>query len=110
MIMDRAIQVTDFSILCGYRNEQEQEEAFDKGNSKKHYPDSKHNQNPSIAVDLAPYPIDWENRDRFIFLAGVIFAIAQQLEIEIRFGGNWSMSLLFEKQKFDDLVHFELVL
>ncbi|KKK64530.1 hypothetical protein LCGC14_2983240 [marine sediment metagenome] len=109
-ILDRAIQVTDFSILCGYRNEQEQEEAFVKGNSKRHYPDSKHNQNPSIAVDLVPYPIDWENRDRFIFLAGVIFTIAQQLEIKIRFGGNWSMSLLFEKQKFDDLVHFELVL
>lgn len=109
LILNETIKIYDFSIICGYRNEVEQNAAFNERKSKLCWPDSKHNSLPSIAVDLAPYPIDWENRDRFIFLAGIVYCVSQQLGIEIRFGGNWSMSWQFEDQKFDDLVHFELV-
>jgi hypothetical protein len=109
LILNEAIKVYDFSIICGHRNEAGQNTAFNEKKSKLRWPDSKHNSLPSIAVDIAPYPIDWNNRDRFIFLAGIIYCISQQLGIEIRFGGNWSMDWQFEKQKFDDLVHFELV-
>lgn len=108
-ILNEAIKIYDFAIICGHRNEEDQNKAFKEGNSRLKWPQSKHNQNPSIAVDIAPYPIDWENRDRFIFLAGIIYCISLQLGVEIRFGGNWSMSWQFEKQKFNDLVHFELV-
>jgi peptidoglycan L-alanyl-D-glutamate endopeptidase CwlK len=87
-----------------------QEQAFKNKTSTKHWPDSNHNVSPSNAVDICPWPIDWNNRDRFIFLAGVMFTIAKQLDIKIRWGGNWSMSWQFEKQKFNDLAHFELVL
>ena len=109
LILNEVIKIYDFSIICGHRNEAEQNEAFNSGHSKLKYPDSKHNNLPSTAVDLAPYPIDWDNRDRFVFLAGIIYSVSQQLGIAIRFGGNWSVSWQFEKQKFDDLVHFELV-
>lgn len=109
LILIEAIKIIDFSVICGHRNKTNQNKAFTEGRSKLIYPNSKHNSLPSTAVDLAPYPIDWNNRDRFIFLAGIIYCISQQLGIEIRFGGNWSMSWQFEKQKFDDLVHFELV-
>ena len=109
LILNEAIKIYDFSVICGHRNEEDQNKAFQEGNSRLKWPQSKHNSQPSIAVDIAPYPIDWKNRDRFIFLAGIIYCISQQLGIEIRFGGNWSMSWQFENQKFDDLVHFELV-
>ena len=109
LILIEAIKIIDFSVICGHRNKTNQNKAFTEGRSKLIYPNSKHNSLPSTAVDLAPYPIDWNNRDRFIFLAGIIYCISQQLGIEIRFGGNWSMSWQFEDQKFDDLVHFELV-
>ena len=48
----------DHSILCGYRSEEKQNKAFGLGNSKLEYPDSKHNQLPSLAIDIAPYPRD----------------------------------------------------
>ena len=109
LILNKSIKVYDFSIICGHRNKTDQNKAFTEGRSKLIYPNSKHNSLPSTAVDICPYPIDWENRDRFIFLAGIIYYVSRQLGIEIRFGGNWSMSWQFENQKFDDLVHFELV-
>jgi len=110
-ILKEAIKYIDFTIICGHRNKENQNKAYKEHASTKQWPDSKHNQNPSIAVDIAPYPIDWENRDRFIFLAGIIYHIAQQQHTKIRFGGNWSTSWQFEEQKdiLDDLVHFELV-
>ena len=55
------IKFFDCTILEGYRNEADQESAFAKGNSKLHYPHGKHNANPSMAVDVTPYPIDFNN-------------------------------------------------
>lgn len=80
----------DCSILCGHRGEDEQNKAFYDGNSKVQYPDSKHNSLPSMAVDVAPYPIDWQNVERFYHFAGYVQCIADQLGIEIEWGGNWT--------------------
>ena len=55
------IKSFDCTILEGYRNEQDQEKAFKEGNSKLHWPNGKHNSSPSRAVDVSPYPIDWNN-------------------------------------------------
>lgn len=48
--------VSDLAVLCGYRGEKEQNEAFAKGASKLQWPHSKHNHLPAFAVDLAPLP------------------------------------------------------
>lgn len=114
MIMDEAIQVMDFTIVCGFRNKRAQEKAFNEGKSGKHWPNSKHNQNPSIAVDIAPYDpklrnIDWNNRDRFILLAGIIKGVAHKLRIAIRWGGDWDSDTFMRDQKFIDMPHIELV-
>ena len=42
-----------------------QEAAYKAGRSFSQYPQSAHNWLPSHAVDLAPYPIDWDNLARF---------------------------------------------
>jgi hypothetical protein len=58
--MTRTLDVSpiDFKILCGHREEKEQNEAFNKGNSKLKWPQSKHNSLPSLAVDIAPFPVN----------------------------------------------------
>lgn len=101
LILNEAIKYVDFSILCGFRDEEEQNKAFNGGYSKLKFPKSKHNKLPSLAVDVAPYPIDWNDAKRFYFLSGTIMVVAQQLEIKLIWGGHW--------QSFKDLPHFELV-
>lgn len=59
-VLDIAIQIVDFTILCGARYEKEQHDAFVDGRSKVDWPNSKHNPKPenfnlSEAVDVAPY-------------------------------------------------------
>lgn len=100
-ICQEAIKEYDFSVLCGHRGEKEQNQAFKEGRSKLSYPKSKHNVTPSKAVDIAPYPIDWNNIDRFIELSVIIKRIASENNIKIRWGGNF--------KNFKDYPHFELV-
>lgn len=105
----------DCTILEGYRNEADQEVAFNHGNTQLHYPHGKHNKQPSMAVDVAPYPLDWKNIKRFYWFAGYVMGIAERLKQEgkmtysIRFGGDWDRDKDINDQTFNDLVHFELV-
>ena len=109
----------DCSVICGHRNEADQEKAFDSGHSKVHFPHGKHNSNPSIAIDVAPYPIDWNDMDRFYWFAGWVLAKAEilrnvgEISHKIRWGGNWNGikkgRIDFKANKFDDLPHFELI-
>ena len=99
-VLREAILVTDFSIICGHRGEDEQEAAYASGHSHLHWPMSRHNATPSLAVDLVPWPIDWQNIKRFYFLAGVLFACAHKLGIKLAWGGNW--------KSLKDFPHFEL--
>lgn len=110
-IFNEVIKHFDCSVLEGYRARQQQDYLFCLGKSKLKFPNSKHNTKPSMAVDVVPYPIDWQDRDCFHFFAGFVFAVATKLDIKIRWGGNWAMDLDvgFKENRFDDLCHFELV-
>lgn len=109
-IFFEVIKGYDCSILCGFRDEAAQNEAFHTGRSKKQWPNSKHNGTPSLAVDVAPYPIDWDDERRFYHFAGYVKGIADQLGISIRWGGDWDGDNDLNDQHFFDLVHFELEL
>lgn len=52
------------------------------------------------AVDLAPYPIDWKNIDRFKVLGALMLSASFQESVKIAWGGNWERS--------KDWPHFEL--
>jgi len=113
-IMDEAIKVMDFSIVCGFRGEEAQNEAFADGKSTKQWPNSKHNQEPSIAVDVAPWnpdlgDIDWDNIDAFILLAGIIKGIAHCQGISVRWGGDFNDNNNMDDENFVDMPHIELV-
>ena len=100
-ILNEAILYTDFSVIWGFRGEESQNKAYNEGHSRLTWPESKHNQIPSTAVDLAPYPINWADVQAFAYLAGVVMTIAAQKQTPVIWGGNWT--------KLKDLGHFELV-
>ncbi len=103
------IELVDITIVCGERGEKAQEAAFKGGFSKVKFPNSRHNSSPSLAVDWAPYPIDWQDRDRFLYVAGIIFGIAREMGIDnIRNGADWRRDGRAKGNHFDDLGHTEL--
>lgn len=107
-IVDEAIKHFDFTITDGHRGEKEQNEAYAKGLSKLKFPNSKHNSKPSRAMDLAPYPIDYKDVERFVYLAGWIMAIAALKGIKLRSGLDWNRNTITRDEKFRDAPHFEL--
>lgn len=66
---------------------------------------------PSMALDLAPYPIDW-NSDLWMrkayFMQGMIRVIAEQEGIAIIQGVDWDMDSVFRDQTFHDAPHLQL--
>ncbi len=108
-VMRSVIAQADFAILEGHRGQKRQNAAFESGKSKLVFPHSNHNCNPSNAIDIAPYPIDWNNRERFAYLAGLVLATAKQMQIPLRWGGDWNRDGDLLDNNFDDLVHFELI-
>lgn len=107
LILDEAIKIMDFAITTGHRNKVDQDEAFAKKVSKKKFPESKHNVYPSHAVDIHPYPIDYEDLSRYYYLAGIMKGIALSKGVKIRWGGDWDSDNDFKDQFFNDLGHFE---
>lgn len=99
----------DCSVLQGYRGEAEQEAYFRTGRSKTRWPYSKHNHKPSKAADVAPYPIDLNDREYHVLFAGYVLGIAATMGIRLRWGGDWNMNDKTKDNSFDDLVHFELL-
>ena len=94
----------DLYVICGHRNEEEQNEAFKNKESKLRWPRSKHNSMPSKAVDLAileaDKSIDWNDIKKWQRLVNVVKKHSQKLGIPIECGGEWRMR---------DYPHFQLV-
>lgn len=108
-IFNHVIEHYDCTIIEGHRSTQRQDELLRTGASKVKGGKSKHNKSPSLAVDVSPYPIFWEQRDRFILFGGYVKAVADIFKIKIRWGGDWDGDKDLNDQTFNDLVHFELV-
>ena len=130
-VLHVVIEYYDFTVLVGYRSPERQKILYDAGRSK--VQTSKHNENPSLAVDIAPWPIRWADfpygsleqiqsiedlrrdceawaRDlgRFYFLAGRIMTLAESQGVKLRWGGDWDGDGDFRDQTLQDLVHFEI--
>jgi peptidoglycan L-alanyl-D-glutamate endopeptidase CwlK len=98
-IAHEAIKRVDFTVLCGHRGEEEQHAAFAAKTSQLDWPRSRHNSYPAEAVDLAPVPLDWNDKESFRALATYIKEVAAELGVPLTWGGDWGW----------DLPHFELV-
>jgi hypothetical protein len=109
LIFNEVIKTVDCSVLEGHRDQARQDKFYEEGKSKVKYPDGRHNRLPSRAVDCVPYPIDWNDRERFTLFAGYVLGVADQLGIYIRWGGDWDKDWYVHDNKFDDFPHFELL-
>lgn len=110
-LCDWVIQHTpiDVAIIHGWRSQAEQDEAVATGNSGTPWPTSKHNHEPSLAIDFAPWPVDWKDTHSFAVVAGVFFAGASALDIPIRWGGDWDGDGSTRDQSLMDWGHIELL-
>jgi len=110
-LFEKVVELVDISIICGERNKSAQDEAFATGHSGVQFPNSRHNKAPSMAVDWAPYPIDWEDRDRFLYVSGIIYGVASAMEppiTNLRNGADWRRDGRAHGNKFEDLGHTEI--
>lgn len=102
-IAHEAINEMDFTVICGRRGEDEQNAAFDTGHSKLRYPNSRHNSNPSEAMDLAPIKngtIDWNDIQSFHTLWQIIKRIGNENKTPMEWGGEF--------KTLRDYDHFQL--
>lgn len=112
-ILDDVVAIYDITIppLGGLRTIAQQQALFDMKKSKTM--NSKHlmqDDGYSHAVDCIPYPVNWNDRDRFYYMIGLIKMAAEKRGIKIRQGHDWDSDGDFSDQTFNDLPHFEIVL
>ena len=107
-LSNEVIKYVDCSVLEGHRSKERQNKLYDEGKTKVRYPNGRHNADPSLAVDVTPYPVDWEDRERQTLFAGFVLGIARGLGIRLRWGGDGDMDFDVQDNKFDDFPHFEL--
>ena len=97
-VVERAIEITevDFSVIEGIRSLDRQKKLLKDGKSTTL--NSRHI--TGHAVDMVPYPVDWEDLERFEQMAEAMKTAADELDISIVWGGDW--------KSFYDAPHFEL--
>jgi len=107
-IFNEVIKHVDCSILEGHRSKDRQNKLYEEEKTKVKYPDGRHNRQPSSAVDVTPYPVDWKDRERQTLFAGFVIGVASQMGINLRWGGDWDQDFQVVDNRFDDFPHFEL--
>ena len=107
-LFNEVIKHVDCSILEGHREKDRQNKLYEEGKTKVKYPNGRHNRQPSSAVDVTPYPVDWEDRERQTLFAGFVIGVASQMGINLRWGGDWDQDFQVVDNRFDDFPHFEL--
>jgi len=108
-VLNELIKVMDVTIIEGVRSAKTQNKYFKDGKSKLDGINKKSNHQLGKAVDLAPYPINWKESNRFYYMGGMIRGIAKQLNLKIRWGGDWDSDGETKDQTFIDLVHIEIL-
>ena len=103
-VANELIKLMDVTVIEGLRSQERQNELVAQGKSKTKF--GKHVDGK--ALDLAPYPIDWEDRERFHYMGGLIRGIGHSLSVKIRWGGDWDSDGEIKDNSFDDLVHIEI--
>lgn len=106
-VFERAADFWDIAIIEGHRSSRRQSSLFMAGKTKVRR--SKHNEDPSLAVDAAPHPIDWDDTERFYRFGWGVVGLGASMGIKLRWGGDWDGDGDTSDQSFNDLVHFEVV-
>lgn len=119
-VANAAIEIVDFAVTEGYRDQATQDKYFAEGKSKTPFPESKHNSQPAQAFDFVPSPFNYQDLEsdadikvqirgwmRLSFLAGVFVGIAAARGVKLRWGADWNRNGDPGDDKFRDAVHIE---
>ena len=106
VLFNAVIEEIDCTVIYGHRTPEEQFELFKQGREKKDgwwvkvgktvtnldglNKKSKHNYFPSKAVDVVPFPLDWNDIESFKNLAIIVKKKAKELNIDVEWGGDWT--------------------
>lgn len=101
LLINEVAKTEQCAVICGHRGKAEQEKAYNSGTSKARWGQSKHNSKPSLAVDVVPLPLDWNDIPAFERLGEAVMKKADELNIKIKWGKNFKGLV--------DYPHFELV-
>ena len=107
-IFNEVIKHFDCTILCGHRKYTDQQQLFNEDKSKVQWKNSRHNIWPSMSVDACPYPIDWNDLNRYRYFAGFVMGVAVVMGVTLRWGGDWDQDTELKDNKFNDFGHFEI--
>lgn len=133
-VVRRAIELTkqDFTVIEGVRTQARQHQLYGQGRTAAEL--SAAGVDPSLAkpreqkvtwtlnsnhakkadgfghaVDLVPYPVDWNDLAKFHAIADAMFAAARELGVTIRWGADWDQDGKRREKGESDSPHFELV-
>ena len=98
-LFNAVLKDEDCTIIEGHRSMERQKQLFRDGKSKTLA--SNHLSVPSNAVDVMPYPIDWEDALGQHKFATIVYRKAIELNIKVRWGGNF--------KSFYDAPHWEII-
>lgn len=118
-VVKRALELskTDFTVLEGVRSQERQNELWAQGRTnpgpvvtwvQTAGAHGVHEDGFGHAVDLAPYPIDWNDLARFDQVAQAMFAAADELGVKLRWGADWNRNGKARERGESDSPHFEL--
>ena len=113
LVAEETCDVFDITVLKdgGRRLLSRQQELVDSGASKTLLSDHLPQEDGySHALDIAPYPVDWNDSNRFFFMAGLMFAFAKKRGIWLKWGHDWDGDMDFKDQTFNDSPHFGIIL
>lgn len=112
-VVKRAIEISeiDFSVLEGKRTLERQRQLYAQGRTapgkivtwtmKSKHIDGK-------AVDLVPYPLDWNDLSKFDKIKDAMFAAAKELDVNLRWGADWDGDGNYREKGETDSPHFEI--
>jgi len=112
ILAKRVVNRFNCSVVCGRRGKVAQDHAYKMGWTTKKYPGSLHNvEEPKLsrAIDLVPWPIDWNDIRRNYYFSGYVRGIAEEMGIPLRHGSDWNGDYDINDQVLDDPCHFEYV-
>lgn len=81
-VLNEVVKYFDITIIEGLRSQERQDQLVTEGLSKTKF--GKHVQGK--AVDISPYPIDWDARDDFHYLGGFVLATAAKMGVKDTLG------------------------
>ena len=112
-VVKRAIEISevDFTVMEGVRTLERQRELYAQGRTapgkivtwtmKSRHIEGK-------AVDLVPYPLDWNDLEKFNKIKDAMFQAARELDVNLRWGADWDGDGKYREKGEYDSPHFEI--